>query len=804
MAETKKPTYRADLDKLRRLPDHIKRHPYFCLWKWEYKNNRWTKVPYNPRTGGHAQPNNRSTFSTLDATLDAYQRGGYDGVGIGLFDGMSGVDIDHHLNDGKLDEFAQTIVDGMSAYTEVSPRGDGVHVLFSCPAFSDEFDRKKYEALYMFNKRDIGLETYVCGITKRFFTITGRTLSVGEGGDKSDQLRHVLDTHMKRNRKRRTNKGGTSTRKRISMSDRRLIEKAKEHAKNGAKFAALWEGDLSGYESPSEADQALCNLLTWWTNHDMSRVDHLFRQSKLNRAKWEERDDYRTWTLNKADEDVEGGYDPAGYRARKQAEKPIEVHAEVIEAEVASLRETLADDALDRALLASKVLTKEPNDLNLGRAFAMCFKGVVRYVAEAETFYVFDGTRWAQDTKSSKRALKLCGRFYDRLLLLAAAAIKDQKQRNAFIDGLMMYGTHGKRMSILKDAASELLASLSDFDQDLDLFNCENVTLDLKRMKSRPHEARDMITKVANVRYDRDATSELWETHIATALEGDVDVMSYLQQQLGLALTGDTSQERMHVCQGIVRSGKTTTLETVNHLFGDYSRGVAPATITKQRRSGQNASGDLARLEGVRLAVVPDPQMNLELSAEVVKQITGNDTITARQLYQSERDFRPVASLWVGTNHELCIDDPTVVQSDRIVVIPFNHHVPLAERDKTLKTRLRESDNLSGILNWLIDGLRDYRTEPAPVPSAVREKSEEFAANCDRIATFAEECLVADDEAFLSGAKCFSRYEAWAKSSSIEPEGKQAFFADLRRLNLLRNKWRGLCNVVAGYRLAEQ
>ena len=266
MAEIEKPTYRADADKLLKLPDWVKAHPYFCLWKWEYdkKRDAWTKVPYNPSNGRRAESDNSSTFSTLDKTLDVYSRGGYDGVGIGLFDGLSGIDVDHHLNGRELDETARDIADRMGAYTEISPSGDGIHMLFYCPDFASKHDRETYKKSYFFNKRSIGVETYVSGITNRFLTITGNALSEGTSGDKSEGLAFVLDKYMKRKRESES-KGETSTCGNTDVGDRTLVNKAKASKKNGDKFKALWEGDISGYGSQSEADQALCDMLAFWT-----------------------------------------------------------------------------------------------------------------------------------------------------------------------------------------------------------------------------------------------------------------------------------------------------------------------------------------------------------------------------------------------------------------------------------------------------------------------------------------------------------------------------------------------------------
>jgi primase-polymerase (primpol)-like protein len=72
-----------------------------------------------------------------------------------------------------------------------------------------------------------------------------------------------------------------------ALSNEQVIEKARS-ASNGEKFAALWDGQTSGYDSHSEADMALCCLLAFWTDGDPSRVDELFRQSGLLRPKWDE------------------------------------------------------------------------------------------------------------------------------------------------------------------------------------------------------------------------------------------------------------------------------------------------------------------------------------------------------------------------------------------------------------------------------------------------------------------------------------------------------------------------------------
>lgn len=783
-----KPTYRADLDKLYGLPEHIRKHPYFCLWKWELNKNRdgWTKVPCNPKTGNGAQSTNSNTFAGFEETLDKYASGGYDGVGIGLFEGRSGIDIDHHLKDGELDEFARSIMDTMGAYTEISPSGDGIHILFVAEKFASSITRDDYRKSYYFNRsRYNGLEAYVCGLTNKFLTITGDTISEGNDGDKSDGLRKVLDTHMRRTPKQ-NDKRKSVVRGRANTSDDKLIRKAKASKKNGDKFSKLWDGDISDYGSHSEADQALCNMLVWWTNHDLERTDKLFRESGLYREKWE-RDDYRNGTIENADEDVSGGYDPTGLRVRKQSGSAINGNPTTIK-------------RIDAAILTTDVITQEVNDINLGRAFARCYSHVLRYDNTLGRFRYYDGKRWVLDGKSMKGASRFVKRFYDRLLVVAASKLSG-KSKDSYISDLLGYGSFTKRTNLLKDAASDMLCSPNDFDRDLNLLNVQNGTIDLVTFELLPHDPNDMITKIANVKYDQDAKCESWERFLLESLEGDVDTINYLQQQFGVSMAGDTSQEHMHFLYGRTRSGKSTCLETVRAVLGDYACGVSPATITKQKRNGQNASGDIARLNGVRYAVIPEPQKGMELSAEVVKMLTGNDTVTARQLYTGEVDFTPTVNIWVGTNHLPQIDDPTVLDSDRLVFIPFNNHLSAEQRDEGLKKRLQEPANLSGVLNWLLEGLSGYRTNRTPVPEVAQENTKAFEAQADRVKVFISEKLVKDDNAQVTARELWETWGKWASAGNADPnKGKQEFFSDLRRLGILRDRWNGKRNVCVGYR----
>jgi hypothetical protein len=114
-----------------------------------------------------------------------------------------------------------------------------------------------------------------------------------------------------------------------NLDDDALIRKAMA-AKNGEKFRDLWNGNLNGHPSQSEADADLCCRLVWWTQHDGVRVDRLFRRSGLMRLKWNERHSgdgktYGQMTIASALAKVTTDYDPAYKGAPDNSVKPIDV-----------------------------------------------------------------------------------------------------------------------------------------------------------------------------------------------------------------------------------------------------------------------------------------------------------------------------------------------------------------------------------------------------------------------------------------------------------------------------------------------
>jgi putative DNA primase/helicase len=258
-----------------RLPPEVRESTRAVIWKYEQRGDRLTKVPYVPRRPFvRAAVDDPSTWDTFDVALAAHRAGRADGAGIVLVKGggLGGLDLDDCLDviTGALDASAAAIVRALDSYTEVTPSRSGVRVLVhgTLPP-----GRRRQGHIEMYDER-------------RFFTVTGWHLA-GTPLRVYERTAALAALHA-------SVFGGSTEpspaprhRVLVEQNDTALLARA-QAARNGGKFAALYAGDTLGYQSPSEADLALCNLLAFWTGGDAARVDALFRSSGLMRSKWDE------------------------------------------------------------------------------------------------------------------------------------------------------------------------------------------------------------------------------------------------------------------------------------------------------------------------------------------------------------------------------------------------------------------------------------------------------------------------------------------------------------------------------------
>ena len=751
--------------------EELKELSQWICWNYKDVKGKLTKVPisYKKEETGVDEAH-RHTWTTFENVETAKTEYGFDGSGYVFDSGQGGIDIDKRdfddpINKDILSMFSDT-------YIEKSPSGTGGHISFLVDLSKLPKDYK--EKYYQKNVK-LGIECYIGGITKRYFTYTGNVINDKPITDCTEKLLTFLDKYMKKETK-------STVYTDIEIMDsicNDIIEIIKK-SEQAEKFNKLYfDGDISDYsEDDSSADMALCDILAFYCGEDFELIDKLFCGSKLYREKWD-RTDYKYNTIKKAIELCGGKF----YR----------------------------DGINFRLLDKLKKLTPEKrytyNDIGMSKLFADIYKPKIRYNVTAKQWYYYNGKVWKEDTGGMITLQKM--KELSKVLIFYSATIEDDTIRKSFVKYISKLGDLTAREKIVKDSRDNMFISQTDFDKDTDLFNCQNGTLNLKTLKFTEHNANDLLSKISNVVYNPKAKCSKFNKFMNQIMRGIKSKIQYLQKAFGYSLTADVFLETCFILWGkTTRNGKGTLIKTILYMLGDYGKSAPPEilSVKKQGKDSSRPSGDIARLNDCRFLSISEPERQMYIDSALLKTLTGRDKITARYLCQSEFEFDPMFKLFINTNYLPIISDETVFESDRINVITFDKHFKEDERDLHLKDKLQEEKEISGIFNWCLEGLKMFREEELIAPEEVKTATAEYKKSNDKFQIFFDEQLVKSHKN-ITLADIYNSYKKWCEENGFAPQSKRIIKAKLKAKGIFRDSGTvdsiTRSNVVVGYELKE-
>lgn len=309
------------------IPAELRGCHQWLVWRQESrpegrtKRASWTKVPYDARTGSHAATDQPADFCSFSRAVRTYKEHGYSGIGFVFTkdDPYVGIDLDDCRDpvSGRLKLWAAKLIRRLPTYAEVSPSGTGVKLFCSGKLSTSQSGGSRY----LLNSNGIRIGKIEIYYRARYFAVTGHRL-VDSPVEITD-CQQEIDRQWAKIKPAPTavmTKPAVALPMSSGISDAQILVRARGAA-NGARFEALWAGDISDYGSHSEADLALCSLLAFWVGPDAERIDGLFRQSNLYRAKWNRRD-YRERTISKAISEREEFY---SWRPPRREKSSIEI-----------------------------------------------------------------------------------------------------------------------------------------------------------------------------------------------------------------------------------------------------------------------------------------------------------------------------------------------------------------------------------------------------------------------------------------------------------------------------------------------
>lgn len=428
-------------------------------------------------------------------------------------------------------------------------------------------------------------------------------------------------------------------------------------------------------------------------------------------------------------------------------------------------------------------------DLGNARRFVAQHGADVRYVAEWG-WMIWDGRRWTLDrTGAVMRKAKAT-------VLAIADEVQeagDEKAAEKIRSWARASEGRSRLEALIALAQSELgiPAQPEAFDAHDWLLTCRNGTLDLRTGQLQPHDRGHLLTRLVDTDYDPDATCPTWTAFLSQVMAGSEALASYLQRAVGYALTGSTGEQAMFLLYGTGANGKSTFLEALRDLFGDYGRQTDPATFLARQHSDR-IPNDIARLAGARFVSAIEVDEGRRLSEVLVKQVISGDTLTARFLNREFFEFRARFKLFLAANHKPVIRGTDEGIWRRIRLIPFTVTIPRAERDKTLPERLRAE--LPGILAWAVRGCVEWQAHGLIDPPEVLAATETYRVDMDVVGAFIADCCVVAPHVRADCGALYAAYTKWCEEGGEFALSQRRFAQQLEergfpRLRGAQGRW---------------
>ena len=779
------------------LPQELKDTGRWCVWKYEQRESRDkpTKVPYNPRTGGGAMSNNPNTFTSYQEAVNALERGGYDGLGVGVFDGLCAVDIDHCIaDDGTPSTLAVDIISTLESYTETSPSGQGIRIFFKAAGFT--YDKARY---YTMNATQ-GLEIYVSGATSKFLTVTGNSdpwAGPFPVCERAEGLKVVLDKYMVRPA-RTAPEATRAPQTPLDLSDTEIITKA-HNARNGAAFAALWNGDISAFPSHSEADLALCNALAFWTGCNAGRMDKLFRQSGLMREKWDRRQSGSTYgalTIAEAIRTCTRTYS-APTEHQQDTHRPPTEHIKNP---------------------PEQVRPPDFSDAGNAEAFTRKYRDTLLF-CDALGWMVWNSQRWERsDHKALTLATELSGEMLTdaqkeyRAALVAMAEAKaaeaegtskpeDMERATNRAASAKAYLTHAKQTrsagrlkSMLELSKPAFVVRADTLDANPADLNTPAGIVDLTTGALRPHDRAARCSQITTASPGEQG-AQMWDTFLDTITQGDGSLRGFLQLVAGMALHGKVYHEGLLLAHGAGRNGKSTFFNALAAVLGDYAGNLDVDTFTTDR---QNRGAALATLRGKRLVIAGELEEGRRLSVATVKKVCSTDRITIEEKYKAPETITPSHTLCLFTNHLPRVGSTDPGTWRRLIVVPFRATIPTQGSRSNYGDILVQEAGPS-ILAWALEGAVNFARNgyQLQTPDVVEEVTEAYRGQEDWVGNFLAECCTLGPGVWVPSSELYQRYRQWAENAGDFVRRLPDFNTALENRGLAKKRTK-TCNVWQG------
>src|ERR1039458_9854645 len=422
---------------------------------------------------------------------------------------------------------------------------------------------------------------------------------------------------------------------------------------------------------------------------------------------------------------------------------------------------------------SSSTIMQTLNDVGNAYRFVNMHQIYLRYVLGMEVWMIWQDDRWLMDTTGV------------HIMVLAKMTVNSIFQEVALqtnVDIMRAVGRHANnshnaaRLKAMQEIAARdplLCVPAQELDANPMLLGAANGVVNLTTGKLEPNSPDKLITRYSSVSYNRTAKCPTFLKFLKKIFKGDKAKVAFIRRLVGYCITGRTGEQVFFFFFGFGANGKTTLLRVIELLLGSGMAKQTPAETLMAKTQGTKQSNDLARLQSVRVVLANEVEDGSLLAESLVKQITGGDTVTARYLFKEFFEYRPEFKLIIAGNHKPIIKSTDNGIWRRTVMVDFPVSIPKEEQDPDLPNKLEAE--LSGILNWAIEGCLEWQRTGLSIPESVTKDIAEYREEMDWLGQWiADSCNVGmlhEEKAM----KLYLSYKGWAESNGIHAATSTAF-----------------------------
>ena len=452
--------------------------------------------------------------------------------------------------------------------------------------------------------------------------------------------------------------------------------------------------------------------------------------------------------------------------------------------------------AKQRRILGKSVISDATNAESLQAVF-----GKYLVYCPGQGFLAFNGRYWE---KGEERAVN---NAISTIRLRKAVIMDtgmDSSVRRRLEREFQAAENHSRIQGLLAIAKTILCVKPECFDQGETLLNVSNGVVDLRTGVLRPHRREDFCTRYIPYEFHPDGLSPLWQTTLREIASGCEEIEEFIRRAIGYSATGSVKEQAMFFLFGAGANGKSMLTDLIGTVLGGYgATGYALRLNTEsllgmRERAGGSASPDLLALKNRRIAFCSETSAGLRVNDARLKDITGGDPITARGLYEKTPvTFTPQCKIWISGNHMPEIRDTGHGFWRRMLVVELSQRFSPSNR----KEMLMKSENMCGILAWLVSGAVEWYQTGLVVPESIRQATTESARDSDLVSQWIESECMRQESYTEPASPLYSSFSKWMNDRGERPMTQTAFGRRLSELGFEKGRTEGNYAAWKGLRL---